>query len=561
MARDDTFVSFLMFGGFHPATLPYKECARLTSISDAVAGDRLRFIGRSGLILLFLAFPPSPDLTSHRFEVEHYQIFLDLTHPGGQIMGQCRLLIQPIVRASRAELDLAEMTVDAVSVDGLDASWKSSGEKLSIALPRPAAEGRPRWITIRYHGTPREGLSSRRNKEGEPAWFGDNWPRRLHHWVPSDDEPSRKATVDLSILAPSRLEVVAPGRLVERAMRGDGNTLTRWREESPIPVYTIVFGAAEFAVTRQLSSSGLEVSSYLYQKERPHAGAAYERAPRMVDIFEKTIGPFPYEKLALVEAVTRFRGMENAGAIFFDEKQVDGSTRMESTVAHEIAHQWFGDALTAADWHDLWLSEGFATYFSSLFYEEADGPEVFRRQMEQQKERYLAATAIHSRPIFDPEVTDPMRLLGANSYQKGSWVLHMLRHVVGDEHFFAGIHDYYAQYRNGTVSTREFQHVMERRSGMPLDWFFDEWIYRPGFPRYRCTWKWNQTKGTLSIEVAQLQKRLFIMPADLLVRTAGKVIRTRITLRDRVSRITIPMPSAPQRVTLDPDGWILTTTH
>ena len=157
----------------------------------------------------------------------------------------------------------------------------------------------------------------------------------------------------------------------------------------------------------------------------------------MVNFFSTKVGPFPYEKLANVQSSTRFGGMENASAIFYSQEAIAKGKNIESTVSHEIAHQWFGDSVTEKEWHHLWLSEGFATYFGALFFEQSDGRDNFIERMEKSKKR-IFQSKVTDRPIVDYEVRDLFKLLNSNNYPKGAWVLHMLRGLLGDEIFLEG---------------------------------------------------------------------------------------------------------------------------
>jgi aminopeptidase N len=278
----------------------------------------------------------------------------------------------------------------------------------------------------------------------------------------------------------------------------------------------------------------------------------------MLEFYTNLIGPYPYEKLALVESSTRFGGMENSSNIFFDEKAFNGSGRLEGTVAHEIAHQWFGDSVTEADWHHLWLSEGFATYFENVFFERADGREKFVERMLRDKETYLKSNASNSRPIYDPATTDLFKLLNANNYQKGAWVLHMLRHVVGDRAFFAAVRDYYQRFRDRTAMTADFQRVVESHSNQRLDWFFDQWIYKAGHPVYDARWLWDEAVRELRLTVTQKQEAtVFKMPLDVVIKT-GETIRLEIVqMNDREQTFTFKLDRKPRSVAIDPDEWVL----
>jgi aminopeptidase N len=320
----------------------------------------------------------------------------------------------------------------------------------------------------------------------------------------------------------------------------------------------MVVGAADFAVVDAGSWNGIPVSFYLYPRDREAGIKDYGRAVKMLEFFANLIGPYPYEKLALVQSSTRFGGMENSSTIFFDEMQFNGSGKLEGTVSHEIAHQWFGDSVTEADWHHLWLSEGFATYFGHLFFERMDGRQKFRALMQEDKRTVQQFNRPNARPIVDPSITDLFQLLNGNNYQKGGWVLHMLRRLLGDEKFFAGIRDYYRTHRDGNAMTADLQREMEKQYGRPLDWFFRQWVMEPGYPVYDADWSWNQPGKQIKLTVRQKQSgTVFRMPIDIDIRLASGSRREVIEEREREQTFTFNAGSRPLGIAIDPDEWIL----
>lgn len=513
------------------------------------------------LLLLGLAAPALADdyVRVAGVDVAHYRIALTLDDTSSAIQGETEILLDITAGGvTIIPLDFGAMTVDRVTEQGETTAFTHENGRLLIRLRRRYAPGDRVMLRVAYHGQPADGLLIKENKFGHRAIFADNWPDRARHWFPSIDHPYDKATAEFLVTAPARYDVVANGRLIETTHRQDGAKQTRWRTLSPIPTYCMVVGAAAFSVIHAGSWNGIPVAYYLYPEDRDHGIADFGRSLQMLEFYANLIGPYPYAKLALVQSSTRFGGMENASAVFFDEKAITGSGRIEGTVAHEIAHQWFGDAVTAADWHHLWLSEGFATYFGALFFERADGRDRFMQMMARSKTRYLASHKQHPAPIHDPSVTDLFRLLNAYTYSKGGWVLHMLRGLMGDAAFFAGIRDYYRTYRDETALTRHFQRVMEFHAGQPLGWFFEQWVYETGHPVYEVTWSWRENVKTLDVRIRQTQDRpVFRMPLTLAVYAGETKRRETVDVRTRDQTFSFALDAKPSQVILDPDEWVL----
>jgi aminopeptidase N len=279
----------------------------------------------------------------------------------------------------------------------------------------------------------------------------------------------------------------------------------------------------------------------------------------MVDYFSELIAPFPYDKLAHVQGSSVFGGMENATAIFYADQLVADGNNIETIVAHETAHQWFGDAVTEAEWSHLWLSEGFATYFGALFFEHADGEPVFREMMEENR-RQIVASKRNDRSIVDATAQDLFELINPNSYEKGAWVLHMLRGVLGDEAFFDGIRRYYSGHEHGAALTVDLKLAMEGASDRELDEFFDQWLFRPGYPRLRVSSQWDPARRTAIVVVEQVQSErwpTFRMPLTIELTTAGGPVRRQVEVDERREQYPFQVDSPPTGIVLDPDGWLL----
>jgi aminopeptidase N len=500
---------------------------------------------------------------SSEVDALQYRITLEIKNAEDEITAQTEILLEFLKDGvKRINLDFAGLAARQVTESRKAARFTQIGERLSIDLNGDYHKGDQVWIAVSYSGRPKDGLYIKKNKFGDRTVFADNWPNRAHYWFPAIDHPYDKATVEFLITAPDRYDVVANGILLETTSQQNGTKLWHWSESVPIPTYCMTLGAAAFSIIgvgcSQGSACPVPIQYYVYPGDRDGAFRDYGRTTKMLAFYSELIGPYPYKKLALVESSTRFGGMENASNIFFDEKAYDGSGHLEGTVAHEIAHQWFGDSVTEADWHHLWLSEGFATYFGHLFFEREEGRDKLVRLMREDKNAYLSANASNPRPICDPAVTDLFKLLNANNYQKAAWVLHMLRHIMGNEKFFEGIRDYYQTYRNRNALTADFQKVMESHAGRSLDWFFKEWIFGPGHPIYDASWRWNEQSKELNLKIVQKQPvAQFTMPLDIEIKLADGVRRELITVGEREQSFTFKLSGRPSQLVLDPDEWVL----
>ncbi len=532
-------------------------------------------------------------------DVLHYEIRVALPDEGTSIEGRTGILFEVRDEGLRElPLDFGALTVDSVEVNGAPTRFRHESPRLSVALPPLEREARGE-VVVWYHGSPRDGLFLQRNRHGAPTVFADNWPDRARQWFPGIDHPSDKATVDFVVEAPSRMEVVANGRLLAVEDLGGDRRRTRWSESEELPTYNMVIGAADFAIQRGHLVNGVEISDWVFPEDSTAGARAFARSPEIVAFFDSLFGPFPFEKLANVQSLTRFGGMENSSAIFFDEKAVGTSVApvtgsaiaapsgggdttaapsgggdataapeadLTDLVAHETAHQWFGDAVTEADWHHLWLSEGFATYLAAVFFEfhggpGGRGPAELTRRMREAAGTVFADENEKSRPIVDPAETDLFALLNSNNYEKAAWVLHMLRHETGDAAFFGGVRDYYADFKGGTAWTADFEHVMEQAVGRDLGWFFRQWLDRPGWPVLEVEQEAGGA-GKTRVRVRQVQPGpAYRFTLELELVSAGGTRRERVEVSEREMVVTFDTPEPLRAVVTDPDAWLLHETR
>ena len=537
------------------------------------------FIQAQEPIAIKAGIPPLQGEYPKDLNALHYNIEIGIGKNSDWFEGYASIRLLVEKDKPKLSLDFTGLYLDDLLINGNKIKYKYINGIIKVNLYKYKS-GETIVVDIRYHGIPDDGLIINKNIHGDPTIFVDNWPNRTRFWLPSIDHPSDKATVNYTIHAPIEWNVIANGyRLgspipsLNNAIGPKEDRLTwKWDVTVPIPTYNMVFGAGKLDVellgyaacdqspASQRQDNCVEVSLWVYPEDKIKAKDSFRRAVNMVDYFTKTIGPFPFEKLANVQSSTRFGGMENASAIFYSEKSIGKGRNIEGTVSHEIAHQWFGDSVTEADWNHLWLSEGFATYFGNLFFEYEDGEKIFQDKMENNRKRIINSENTN-RPIIDPENKDLFKLLNSNNYPKGGWVLHMLRGYMGDELFFNGIRKYYELYKYKTAMTKDFQSVMENIKGENLDWFFEQWLYKPGFPIISYEEKWNYSEGSngsLSVKISQIQKNewpIFIIPTEI---CWGKENCKSIRIDKRMQSYEFDFESKPQKVgILDPKGWIL----
>jgi aminopeptidase N len=513
------------------------------------------------------------------FDVVDYDLTLDLPDSGRAIRGTAVLTVRRTGARARETgtdtltLDLVGLPVSRVEVNGRAVAFARTAE--TIRVPLPAETRDTLRVAVSYGGEVRDGLVIRTDPQGRWTAFGDNWPNRARYWIPSIDHPSDKATVSWTVRTPPGRTVVANGRQLPlgpiRVTYAEART-SRWREDRPIPTYAMVIAAAPL-VRHELGAAAcglaeldrcVEQTVYTAPEVRDYMPGPFATARGIVDWMARLIAPFPYEKLAHVQSSTIYGGMENASAIFYDDRLFRDRRMSVELIAHETAHQWFGDAVTERDWPHLWLSEGFATYFSALWTEHARGDSAFRAQMTMMRSQVLAdSSAVPRRPVIDTIETKLTALLNANSYQKGGWTLHMLRRLVGDSAFFRGIRQYYGAYRHGTALTDDFRRAVEATSGQQLDWFFDQWLRRPGYPTPILTWEYDSTAARVSVTVDQERSRFgaYRFPLTLAVHDASGPPRKVVIDIPAQRRTTVRLPFAvtarPARVVPDPDVDLL----
>lgn len=494
-------------------------------------------------------------------DVLHYRYEISLSDDNDSIQGLATIKMVKKSDAPQVAFDLAGvkknrgMVVNKVSrLFGQSSPLPFQQKEDKVLITAEGKRGDTQTVVIYYRGIPTDGLIISKNKWGERTFFGDNWPDRAHQWLPCMDRPDDKASVEFIVTAPDHYKVVSNGIKLREQALGAGLRLTHWKEETPIPTKVMVVGVARFAVKQYADSSIVPTSAWVYPQDSTKGFYDYALAADIVKFFSRYIGPYPFKKLANVQSKTVFGGMENASAIFYAENSVTGDRQSEALVAHEIAHQWFGNTATEKSFAHVWLSEGFASYLTHLYIEKNWGRDSFLKRMQADRQAIIRFAINSKQPVVDT-VSKGMELLNTNSYQKGSWVLHMLRQQVGDSVFQKIIQTYYQQYKGKNADSKDFQTVAEKVSGKDLTLFFYQWLHQPGVPQLSLILA--KTNEGLQLTVVQLQPDLYqlTLPLSIESRTV-KEKKMLLRINERMT-VAVLSPDKEAKVQFDPDSTLL----
>ncbi len=474
-------------------------------------------------------------------------LWFDLANVGESDQGRRGMLVTA-VRLSQPRIEPAA------------AEFSHESDRLRVTLPEPSEAGGHMTVLIDYEGIPATGLRIGPNKHGDRTFFSDNWPNRARAWLPTVDHPYDKATNEFVVTAPNHYQVVSNGVVIEETDLQDGNRRTHWKQSVPIATWLYVLGVAEFAVQQVDDHDGKAIETWVYAKDRD-AGFYDFAVPtkQAMEYYAEYVGPYAYERLANIQSASVGGGMEAATSIFYAESSVTGerTERWRNVIIHEVAHQWFGNAVTEYDWDDVWLSEGFATYFTLLFIEHAYGRDEFVDGLRSAAERVWTWYDDHpDYRIVHENLADMGQVTSIATYQKGAWVLHMLRSMLGEEAWWGGIQSYYAAHLNGNATTADFVSEMELASGQDLGWFFEQWLYRGGNPSLRGSWHYDSNTKQIVVDLQQESHDgfAFRLPLEIGVYATGATLPTvhQVDIEGLTHRFTISADEAPERVSLDP---------
>lgn len=522
---------------------------------------------------------PPRSVRSRPVDQQHIRVELHFDWDKQEIQGRATLTLVPYTAVKRVELDAAEMQIRGVAVATAQAAepqplrHETRGHTLAIDLDREYGAADSFQLIVDYLVVkPRHGAHFVTPDEAEPnqpkmVWT-QNEPEYAHYWFPCIDSPTDRLTSEIIATVPQPFIVLSNGQLVDKQDRGDGTQSWHWSQTQTHVPYLMSVVAGDFEALEQ-DADGIPVTSYVPRGRLADAARSFEKTPAMVRFFSRRIGylyPWPkYAQICVDEYM--WGGMEHTSATTLTlrtlhDERAHADVSSDGLVAHELAHQWFGDLLTCKDWGELWLNESFATYFASLWQEQDEGWDEATWGRYEDGLAYQDEDRRYRRPIVNYQYQSPEVMFDRHTYPKGGRVLHMLRFVLGDELFWKSIQHYVMTNQHRTVETADLRRAIEDATGQGLNWFFDQWVHRGGHPDFTVAWKWDEDTKTAQLSVQQTQPvdtltPLFRMPVEIEFGSQRNSEIRRIEVSKAEETFHFALPGRPSRVGFDPRDWIL----
>ena len=499
-------------------------------------------------------------------DVKHYIFRVELNDNNDSIKCTATIRFKFLRKADNVILDLISvgtqgkgMKITSISADKKPLKFIHLNDQVNIEIPGNGKINEEKIIQLSYYGIPADGLIISKNKYNHRTFFADHWPNRARHWLACVDHPSDKASVEFIVTAPLHYQVISNGTLMEEINIDSFRRMTHYSELVEIPMKVAVIGVADFAVQLAGTVDNIPVYSWVYPEDKEKGFYDYKLAIEILPFFTRNVAAYGFTKLANVQSKTVFGGMENAGAIFYTESSITGKRTAEELIAHEIAHQWFGNMATESDFSHLWLSEGFATYMAIMYMENKYGIDTAMKMRLADRFKVIEFLGQHARPVVDSSAVDYFELLNANSYQKGGLILHMLRKELGDSVFWNGIRLYYQQYAGKNAVTDDLRTSIEKISHTDLKQFFQQWFYTVGHPILDIHWRYNSLKKLLTVNIRQLQKTLFVFPLEIKVTglANNRDILKQLSITGKETSVQIATMVKPEEIIIDPDVNLL----
>src|SRR6266478_1261557 len=532
-------------------------------------------------------------IPSHDFDTQNIKLDLRFDWEREQALGTETITLAPLLTNLRqVELDAANMTFNSVKLSSgapLKFETDESQEKLRITLDRPYQPNETLNLVIDYHTN---GITTARGIAGfgrgltfiKPNPNDPKRPRQVwsqgeteynHYWFPCYDHPNDFTTTEIIATVEKPLMVISNGKLLTTKENKDNTRTFDWKIEQPHATYLTSIVIGEYTAIES-NYAGIPVISYVYPDQLTEGRLTTSRLPEMVKFFsEKTGVKYPYAKYAQTMTRDFGGGMENISATTQTDNMIhDARTELDQTSdglqSHELAHQWFGDYVTCRSWADIWLNESFATYFQALWDENELGADDFLySDVKSNQDAYFNTWKQgNRRPIVTKNYASPDAVFDTYAYPRGGAVLHMLRTFLGEDNWWRSINHYLTKYAHQPVETAQFRIAIEETTGQPMDWFFDEWLYKMGHPVFRVTQDYDAANKQLILKVRQEQKPdpesqypqagFLQTPVDIQIGTASTTRVERVQIEPKEEQIfKFTVESEPLLVGFDYGGTLI----
>ncbi len=514
------------------------------------------------------------------FHAEHVKIELSLDMTTKSIVGACTLTVKPVRLGVRTlSFDACDMDIRGVTLDGEKADFDYDGKAISLRLPSPL--GGQATVRVEYRAVPTEGIyfiePDKEHPDKPPQAWTHSESEFARYWYPCVDSPNERSSSELVLTVPAAFRVISNGTLVSES-KGEKTRTFHFREDLPHPSYLTSFVAGEFGEVVQ-EADGVKLRYNFPESKREDVLRYFGETPRMIEVFGALTGvKYPYAKYdqTTVEDFI-YGGMENFNATtlamsYYPDKSSEEDfsvsyaspqTNAVNLVAHELAHQWFGDLVTCAEWSHAWLNEAFATYFQALYLERTRGPDEFRWDLGKMAETYFGEDEDeYRRPVVDNVYIYPDDVFDSTTYEKGALTLHELRYYMGDDAFFKGVSEYLKSHSFGNAESHDFRRSLEKATGLSLQEFFEQAFFKPGYPEFEVSHTWDEDAKVSTLNVKQVQKLdsgtpLFKLPCDVVFYVAGRRLKRRVVLSGAEQTLSFALESRPSIVEFDPEHWLL----
>jgi aminopeptidase N len=539
---------------------------------------RIAGFSLTALLVVFLTASllraDEPYARTRDYDLQHSRIALRFDLEQKKVLGEVTHSIS-ILRDGTAKiaLDSIGLTIQSVTVSKSAAKFETTTDKLIVPLPAAAKAGEKFDVAIRYEGKPTKGMYFILPDKDYPDRPRQIWTQGesedTRYYLPTYDYPNDRLTTETILTVPASWITVSNGKLISVTDAGKGLKTWTWRESVPSSTYLITVVAGEFDEAKD-SWRGMPVTYYAPKGRGDRLAVNYGRTPAMIDLFSKKLGvDYPWEKYAQV-MVDDFvaGGMENSSAttntsssLNHPKIAVEILNDEDDLISHELGHQWFGDLVTCKDWGDIWLNEGFATFMESVWMEAHYGKDMADFDRRERAHEWFVETNLYQKPIVRHDFDDSSEFDG-NAYTKGGWVLHMLRHQLGEDAFYRGLKHYLELNRGKNVVTSDLAKAIEESSHTNVDQFFSQWLYGAGAPRFDLSYSYDGDKHQVALTVKQTQKvegrvGIFRVPVDVEITTASGPKLYPITVSKAEQIFTFPSDSAPLMVLFDKGGNVL----